>query len=143
MFDDFVLWASETGYEKYASLRRVRADKPYGPDNAVWDFPETVKQGYPKGHPCKGCELEPVCVNPGVYWGLNEAGNIKFNKNYAQLGVMVGYTYHFKTSNGTHYFKTYDVGAMTDEISRLNEELAKKSKEVEVIIVEIKFVLFN
>ena len=43
-FDDFVLWASETGYEKYASLRRVRADKPYGPDNAVWDFPETVKQ---------------------------------------------------------------------------------------------------
>lgn len=63
-FDDFVLWASETGYEKYASLRRVRADKPYGPDNAVWVFPETVKQGYPKGHPCKGCDLEPVCVNP-------------------------------------------------------------------------------
>ena len=55
------------------------------------------------------------------------------NKNYAQLGVMVGYTYHFKTSNGTRYFKTYDVGAMTNEISRLNEELAKKQKEVEVI----------
>ena len=74
-----------------------------------------------------------LTVSPGVYWGLNEVGNIKFNKNYAQFGVMVGYTYHFKTSNGTRYFKTYDVGAMTDEIGRLNEELAKKPKEVEVI----------
>jgi hypothetical protein len=72
-------------------------------------------------------------VSPGIYWGLNEVGNIKFNKNYAQFGVMVGYTYHFKTSNGTRYFKTYDVGAMIGEIDRLNEELAKKPKEVEVI----------
>jgi hypothetical protein len=74
-----------------------------------------------------------LTVSPGVYWGLNEAGDIKFNKNYAQFGVMVGYTYHFKTSNGTRYFKTYDVGGMGDEISRLNEELAKKPTEVEVI----------
>jgi hypothetical protein len=71
-------------------------------------------------------------VSPGIYWGLNEVGNIKFNKNYAQLGVMVGYTYHFKTSNGTHHFKTYDVGAMIGEIDRLNSELAKKPTEVEV-----------
>lgn len=69
-------------------------------------------------------------VSPGIYWGLNEEGNIKFNKNYAQLGVMVGYTYHFKTSNGTRHFKTYDVGAMMGEINRLNDELAKKPTEV-------------
>jgi len=74
-----------------------------------------------------------ITVSPGVYWGLNEIGNIKFNKTYAQLGVMVGYTYHFKTSNGTHAFKTYDVGAMIGEIDRLNSELAKKPTEVEVI----------
>ena len=74
-----------------------------------------------------------VTVSPGIYWGLNEVGNIKFNKNYAQFGVMVGYTYHFKTSNGTHAFKTYDVGAMIGEIDRLNSELAKKPTEVEVI----------
>jgi hypothetical protein len=74
-----------------------------------------------------------VIVSPGIYWALNETGKIKFNKNYAQLGVMVGYIYHFKTSNGTHHFKTYDVGAMIGEIDRLNEELAKKPKEVEVI----------
>ena len=74
-----------------------------------------------------------VTLSPGVYWGLNEVGNIKFNKNYAQFGVMLGYTYHFKTSNGTHAFKTYDVGAMIDEIDRLNSELAKKPTEVEVV----------
>jgi len=74
-----------------------------------------------------------VTVSPGIYWGLNEDGGLKFNKNYAQFGVMVGYTYHFKTSNGTHHFKTYDVGAMIGEIDRLNEELAKKPTEVEVI----------
>lgn len=74
-----------------------------------------------------------ITVSPGIYWGLNEVGNIKFNKNYAQFGVMVGYTYHFKTSNGTHAFKTYDVGAMISEIDRLNSELAKKPTEVEVI----------
>ena len=73
-----------------------------------------------------------ITVSPGIYWGLNAVDNIKFNKNYAQFALMVGYTYHFKTSNGTHHFKTYDVGAMIDEINRLNEELAKKPKEVVV-----------
>ena len=42
------------------------------------------------------------------------------------------YIYHFKTSNGTHHFKTYDIGAMIAEIDRLNEELAKKPTEVVV-----------
>ena len=74
-----------------------------------------------------------LTVSPGVYWGLNEAGGMQFNKNYAQFGVMIGYTYHFKTSNGTRHFKTYDVGAMLNEVGRLNDELAKKPKEVEVI----------
>jgi len=74
-----------------------------------------------------------ITVSPGVYWNLTADGHVKFDKTYAQLGVMVGYTYHFKTSNGTHAFKTYDVGAMIAEIDRLNDELAKKPKEVEVI----------
>ena len=84
-----------------------------------------------------------ITVSPGIYWGLNEVGNIKFNKNYAQFGVMVGYTYHFKTSNGTHAFKTYDVGAMIGEIDRLNDELAKKPKEVEVIKYVDRVVINN
>ena len=78
-----------------------------------------------------------IVVSPGVYWNLNRGGNIEFNKHNAQLAVMGSLVYHFKTSNGTHHFKTYDVGAMIDEINRLNEELAKKPKEV-VKIVEKK-----
>ena len=74
-----------------------------------------------------------ITVSPGIYWGLNEAYGIKFDKNYAQFGVMVGYIYHFKTSNGTHHFKTYDVSAMNAEINRLNEELKKKPQVVEVV----------
>jgi hypothetical protein len=73
-----------------------------------------------------------ITVSPTIYWNLSESDVIQINKNYAQFGVMVGYTYHFKTSNGTHHFKTYDVGAMIAEIDRLNEELAKKPTEVVV-----------
>lgn len=75
-----------------------------------------------------------IYVQPAVLWNLQTPASthdhIAFNKNGAQLALQVGYMYHFKTSNGTHYFRTYDVGAMQDEINRLREELARKPKEV-------------
>ena len=75
-----------------------------------------------------------VFVQPAVLWNLTEPGclhnHVAFNKMGAHLALQVGYVYRFKTSNGTHYFKTYDVGAMQDEINRLREELAKKPTEV-------------
>ena len=75
-----------------------------------------------------------VSLRPSVYWNLsqpgNSVGNLAFNTKGAQLSVGVAYTYHFKTSNGTRHFKTYDVGAMMAEVDRLNAELAKKPKEV-------------
>ena len=75
-----------------------------------------------------------VSIKPAVLWNLSapgqENGNMSFNKMGAQLSIGLGYTYHFRTSNGTHHFKTYDVGAMRNEIAYLNEELAKKPKEV-------------
>lgn len=74
-----------------------------------------------------------IVIEPGIYWQINNNGKWSFDKRFAQLGVQIGYIYHFKTSNGTHSFKTYDVGAMIGEIDRLNEELAKKPKEIEVI----------
>jgi outer membrane protein OmpA-like peptidoglycan-associated protein len=64
-----------------------------------------------------------IVLTPAVYWNLNKFGDIKFDKNAAQLAVNLTYVYHFKTSNGTHSFKTYDVGAMTSEINRLNDEV--------------------
>jgi len=82
-----------------------------------------------------------VSLRPGIYWNLNApAGGtmhngtadryLRFQHKRAQLYVGAAYTYHFKTSNGTRHFKTYDVGAMEDEIARLNAELKKKPKEV-------------
>ena len=84
-----------------------------------------------------------ITVTPGIWWDLHGTNKIQFNKNFAQFAVFVGYTYHFKTSNGTHHFKVYDVGAMTNEIARLNEELAKKPREVvveKVVTKEVKVV---
>lgn len=75
-----------------------------------------------------------IVVSPAIYWNLtgNRGHKIQFNKHAAQLALTVSYVYHFKNSNGTHHFKTYDVGAMMGEISRLNDELAKKPTEVVV-----------
>lgn len=80
-----------------------------------------------------------VIINPAVYWNLSKTGKIQFNKNHAQLGLLVGYVYHFKTSNGTHSFKAYNIGAMNDEINNLKAELAKKPTEIvkEVIKTEV------
>lgn len=81
-----------------------------------------------------------IVVTPAVYWNLNKIGDIHFNKHNAQLAVNVSFIYHFKTSNGTRHFKTYDVGAMISEIDRLNGALAEcESREPKVIekIVEV------
>ncbi len=73
-----------------------------------------------------------IVITPAIYWNLNKFNKIQFNKKGSQLAINVSYIYHFKTSNGTHHFKTYDVGAMIGEINRLNDELAKKPTEVVV-----------
>lgn len=82
-----------------------------------------------------------VIVSPGVYWNLNSfdgaINNIKFNKHHAQFALMGSLVWHFKTSNGTRYFKKYDVSAMISEIDRLNEELAKKPTEVEKVVEKV------
>ena len=112
--------------------------KPTGSPNAL-----TAKTAVDFAFNFGKTKAHTVNVTPGVYWNLNEAGPIQFNKNFAQFGVMVGYTYHFKTSNGTRHFKTYDVGAMLNEVGRLNDELAKKPKEVEVIKYVDRVVINN
>ena len=87
-----------------------------------------------------------ISVTPGVFWNLmpTRYHDFKFDKRAAQLGVMVGYTYHFKTSNGTHVFKLYDVGGMERTIADLNAELAKKPgevvKEVRVVSKDVETV---
>ena len=68
-----------------------------------------------------------INVKPSIsYWNVDDGLNVK----RSSLQLVAGFTYYFKTSNGTRHFKTYDVGAMMSEIDRLNAELAKKPKEV-------------
>ena len=75
-----------------------------------------------------------LVLTPAVYWNLHKIEAIQFNKQGAQLALNLSYIYHFKTSNGTHHFKTYDVGAMISEIDRLNGALSEcESREPKVI----------
>lgn len=78
-----------------------------------------------------------IVFTPAVYWNLNKIGDIHMNKHNAQLALNVSLIYHFKTSNGTHHFKTYDIGAMISEIDRLNGALSEcESREPVVKVVE-------
>jgi outer membrane protein OmpA-like peptidoglycan-associated protein len=90
-------------------------------------------------------------VEPAVLWNLTNGNydQVRFNKNSAQLALSVGVAYKFKTSNGTHNFKVWNVGEMNDEINSLREQLAKKPKEVvrevvkkEVVSNQTKWVVF-
>ena len=78
-------------------------------------------------------------VEPAVLWNLTNGNydQVRFNKNSAQLALSVGVAYKFKTSNGTHNFKVYDVGRLNDEINSLH---AQKPKEVIREVVTTKVV---
>ena len=78
-----------------------------------------------------------IVVTPAVYWNLNKFGKVQFNKHGAQLALNVTYMYHFKTSNGTHSFKTYDVGAMNDEINFLRRSLDECNDKDPVVVERI------
>ena len=77
-----------------------------------------------------------IFIQPAVLWNLtnpaSDHNRVAFNKNGAQLAVQAGWVYRFATSNGTHHFKTYDVGAMNAEIDALRKALAEKPKVVYV-----------
>ena len=99
-----------------------------GGDNAL-----TAKTGLDFLFNIGNKKAHTLVISPAIYWDVYDNGKFQFNKNNAQLALFASYLYHFKTSNGTHHFKTYDVGAMIGEIDRLNEELAKKPTEVQTI----------
>lgn len=85
-----------------------------------------------------------LVLTPAVYWNLHKIDAIQFNKKGAQLALNLSYIYHFKTSNGTHHFKTYDVGAMNNEINYLHgklDECEKREPKLVERIVEKKVVV--
>ena len=89
-------------------------------------------------------KVHSLVLTPAVYWNLHKIDAIQFNKKGAQLALNLSYIYHFKTSNGTHHFKTYDVGAMNNEINYLHgklDECEKREPKLVERIVEKKVVV--
>jgi len=78
-------------------------------------------------------------VEPAVLWNLNGNGfdGVQFNKNRAQLAISVGFVYRFKTSNGTHNFKKWDVGAILNENDVLKAKLDECEKRGPKVIEKI------
>lgn len=82
-----------------------------------------------------------INVRPEILWNLSEPGNrysqLAFNRHGAQYLLTVGYTYHFKTSNGTHYFKEYNIETYESTIARLREELKHQPVQVQEVVKEV------
>jgi outer membrane protein OmpA-like peptidoglycan-associated protein len=80
-----------------------------------------------------------IYIEPAVTWNLGSAPReIQFNKNYAQFGLSLGYNYHFKTSNGEHYFVEYDIDALNEEINmRRSQEPQVVEKVVERVVEKV------
>jgi outer membrane protein OmpA-like peptidoglycan-associated protein len=95
-------------------------------------------------------------VEPAMIWGLNDytycmdvpfaiMGNskIQYNLNRSYFQLNAGFIYKFRNSNGTHNFTLVDdnqgeIDRLNARINQLQDELAKKPKEVEVVKEVIK-----
>ena len=95
-------------------------------------------------------------VEPTMIWGLNDytycmdvpfaiMGNskIQYNLNRSFFQLNAGFIYKFRNSNGTHNFTLVDdnqgeIDRLNARINQLQDELAKKPKEVEVVKEIIK-----
>ena len=80
-----------------------------------------------------------IVLTPAIFWNLNKLNKMQFNKNLSQLAITATYVFHLGTSNGTRHFKTYDIGAMNNEINELrseNNELVEMNKTLQKLLAE-------
>lgn len=79
-----------------------------------------------------------ISIRPAVVWNLSATG--QFNSCYAVGQLTAGVSYHFKTSNGTHFFVKSDASLLQDEIAALtalNADLAAQLANRPVIEKEV------
>lgn len=87
-----------------------------------------------------------LSLKPAVVYDMNVNGKTQFNVNRGAFELLVGVTYHFKNSNGTHSFKLCDKKYTQAEWDMLNDEInALRNRPVEVVerVVEIEKVITN
>lgn len=78
-----------------------------------------------------------INVRPTATWALTNPGRVaQFNSLFGRVSLEAGFTYKFKNRYGTHGFvlatlrDQAEIDALNDRINYLNEELAKKPKEI-------------
>ena len=90
-----------------------------------------------------------INIRPAAVWNISQTGQFDVRNAVAQLTA--GLTYHFKTSNGTHFFTKSNIPALEAEIAALaalnaslQEQLANQpapevvvEKVVEEVAVEV------
>ena len=103
-----------------------------GVANGGDDTELTAKTGLTFAYNLGEARAWQLYVEPAVLWNLTHGPGdaIQFGRQAAQLGLFVGLNYKFKTSNGTHNFKVWNVGELNDEINSLRDQLNAKPKEV-------------
>ncbi|MFC2622216.1 MAG: OmpA family protein, partial [Prevotella denticola] len=101
-------------------------------DNLGDDTELTAKTGFTFAYNLGKDRAWQLYAEPAIIWNLTHGPGdaIQFGKQAAQLGLFVGVNYKFKTSNGTHNFKIWNVGELNDEINSLRDQLNAKPKEV-------------
>ncbi len=83
-----------------------------------------------------------VAIKPAVLWDMSmwDAHKVhrhpNFNANYANWEITAGITYHFKNSNGKHYYSNScnhasEIAALNATISTLEAEAASKDRVLE------------
>lgn len=91
----------------------------------------TLKTGFDLAFNIGKKKAHSLVFTPAVYWGLRNGNHIQFNHNNALVSLMGTYIYHFKNSNGTHSFKTWDVGAMQSEIEYQKGKIDQVESDLE------------
>ena len=80
-----------------------------------------------------------INIRPALVWNLSQTG--QFDSRNAVAQITAGVSYHFNTSNGTHYFVKSDVSALKEEIAALtalNVDLQNQlaNQPVKEVVVE-------
>ena len=90
------------------------------------------------------CKTSQIVLEPAIFWNLNSTNveNIEFNSNHAQLGLSLGYIYKFKTSNGTHNIKKYNITELNNTINSLRSEndSLKNIKPTKIEVEKLSYV---
>lgn len=106
----------------------------YGIQNAVSDYSNDLgaKTGVIFSYNLGKKNAWQVYAEPSVYWNLTRNHTdhkVQFNKNFAQVSVQVGVVYKFKTSNGTHGFKKFNISDYENRLADANTVIASLSAE--------------